>query len=55
MNNEFKKGDRVKVKIGEDYQPQATIVHIATQSYCIVRIDNAMMNNVCLYTELTKI
>jgi hypothetical protein len=55
MNNEFKKGDRVKVKITESYQPQATIIHIATQSYCIVRIDNAMMNNICKYSELTKI
>lgn len=55
MNNEFKKGDRVKVKLSEEHQPQATIIHIATQSYCIVRIDGAMMNNVCLYTELTKI
>jgi hypothetical protein len=55
MNNEFKKGDRVKVKLSEEHQPQATIIHIATQSYCIVRIDGAMMNNVCKYSELTKI
>lgn len=53
--NEFKVGDRVKVKLSEEHQPQATIVHIATQSYCIVRIDGAMMNNVCRYSELTKI
>ena len=44
MNNEFKKGDRVKVKLSEEHQPQATIVHIATQSYCIVRIDNAIQS-----------
>lgn len=53
--NEYKVGDRVKVKITESYQPQGTIIHIAAQSFCFVKIDGAKMSNICLYTELTKI